>query len=336
MILLLSALFLYFLGNILTPVLASVVFAYLLEGLVAQIQKLKMPRLLAVIIVFMAFLASLVVLSFLVIPLLAQQIGTMVSALPEIISGIQSQLKRLPERFPEYVSDDQIKMVITALQSELGLFGQKLLTFAGASVRGIVFSVVYLILVPFMVFFFLKDKDLILEFFSSFVPENRQLSVQIYGDVNRQIANYVRGKFLEIIIIWGVTYIVFMILGLEFAILLSLLAGLSVIIPYIGVAVVALPIALAGLYQWGWTGDTLKLILAYTVIQIIDGNLLAPLLLSGVVNLHPVAVIVAILTFGGLWGFWGVFFAIPLATLIQAIIKAWPRENSQKAAGSSQ
>ena len=62
--------------------------------------------------------------------------------------------------------------------------------------------------------------------------------------------------------------------------------------------------------------------IAYGIIQIFDGNLLAPLLLSRVVNLHPVAIIIAILVFGGLWGIWGVFFAIPLATLVQAVLKA--------------
>jgi putative permease len=64
---------------------------------------------------------------------------------------------------------------------------------------------------------------------------------------------------------------------------------------------------------------------AYAVIQLIDGNILAPLLLSEVVNLHPTAVIVALLVFGSIWGFWGIFFAIPLASLVHAVLNAWPR-----------
>jgi putative permease len=331
-ILFFSALVLYFFGNILAPVLASIVIAYLLEGLVATLERIRIPRLIAVSIVFLTFMASMVIISFLVIPLLAQQVAVMVNELPSVISYMQQQLKRLPERFPDYISEEQIKELITALQSEVFNFGQKLLTFVTASVRGIVSSIVYLILVPFMVFFFLKDKQLILEYLSGFVPKERQLSASIYRDVNRQVANYVRGKFLEILIIWLTSYITFLFLEMEFAFLMSLLTGLSVLFPYIGVAVVSLPVAVAGLYQWGWGIETLKIMIAYTIIQIIDGNLLAPLLLSGVVNLHPVAIIVAILIFGGLWGFWGVFFAIPLATLVQAIINAWPREETVAAA----
>jgi putative permease len=106
--------------------------------------------------------------------------------------------------------------------------------------------------------------------------------------------------------------------------LLSLLVGISVIVPYVGATVVTIPVALVAFSQWGVTSEFGYLMLAYAFIQFLDGNLLVPLLFSEVVNLHPVAIIVAVVFFGSLWGIWGVFFAIPLATLIQAIIKAWP------------
>jgi putative permease len=79
--------------------------------------------------------------------------------------------------------------------------------------------------------------------------------------------------------------------------------------------------------QFGWSGDFALVMVIYGVIQFIDGNILVPLLFSEAVNLHPVAIITAILLFGGLWGLWGVFFAIPLATLIKAVINAWPRQS---------
>jgi putative permease len=108
--------------------------------------------------------------------------------------------------------------------------------------------------------------------------------------------------------------------------LLALLVGLSVIIPYIGASVVTVPVVLIAWFQWGWGAQFVWLTAAYLIIQMLDGNVLVPLLFSEVVNLHPVAIIVAILVFGGLWGFWGVFFAIPLATVVQAILTAWPRQ----------
>ncbi|HEC05377.1 MAG TPA: AI-2E family transporter, partial [Thiolapillus brandeum] len=132
------------------------------------------------------------------------------------------------------------------------------------------------------------------------------------------------GKFWEIIIIWSASYVTFTLLGLQYAMLLGVLVGLSVIIPYIGATVVTFPVLAVGWFQWGWTADFGWLALAYFIIQGLDGNVLVPLLFSEVVSLHPIAIIVAILVFGGFWGFWGVFFAIPLATLVNAVIQAWP------------
>jgi len=145
-------------------------------------------------------------------------------------------------------------------------------------------------------------------------------------EMNRQIANYIRGKVIEIVICGGVTYIAFVALGLNYAALLALLVGVSVVVPYVGAVVVTVPVMLIALFQWGWSDQFIYLMAVYGIIQTLDGNVLVPLLFSEAVNLHPVAIICAVLLFGGLWGFWGVFFAIPLATLFKAVLDAWPRQ----------
>jgi len=97
-----------------------------------------------------------------------------------------------------------------------------------------------------------------------------------------------------------------------------------VLVPYVGATVVTIPVLLVAYVQWNWGNEFLYLTTVFLIIQALDGYVLVPLLFSEVVNLHPVAIIVAILFFGGIWGFWGVFFAIPLATLVQAVMVAWP------------
>jgi len=184
-------------------------------------------------------------------------------------------------------------------------------------------------LMPLLVFFFLKDKDRLLHWATGFLPEDRRLASEVWQEVDLQIGNYVRGKVWEIFIVWTVSYVTFAVLGLDFAILISLFVGLSVLVPYIGATVMGLPVMLIGYFQWGWGPQLAYATVAYLVIQLLDGNLLAPLLLSEVVNLHPIAIIVAILVFGGMWGFWGVFFAIPLATLVQALLKALSRKRKK-------
>ncbi len=162
------------------------------------------------------------------------------------------------------------------------------------------------------------------------LPRERSLVNRVWSESEVQIANYVRGKVAEIFIVGVVTYVTFILLGLQYAALLATIVGFSVLVPYIGAAVATLPIAMVAYFQFGWGWDFGQIMIAYAIIQALDGNLLVPLMFSEVVNLHPVAIILAILIFGGLWGFWGIFFAIPLATLVKAVINAWPTNPAQK------
>jgi putative permease len=312
-----------FLGEMLAPVLAAVIIAYLLEGLVYLLEKRRVPRMAAVLIVFIFFMVSLMALLVILLPLISRQVGQLLQQLPAMFSKGQSLLIQLPEKYPGYITADQIRQITASLSAQITGFAHQLWSFSLASVRGVIAGVIYLILVPLMIFFFLKDKQMITSWVKGFLPDDRGLAREVWVEVNHQFANYVRGKIMEIIIVGVVSYVVFVSMGLQFAVLLALLTGLSVLVPYIGVTVIFFPVALIALFQWGPSTDTLWVMIAYGIIQIFDGNLLAPLLLSRVVNLHPVAIIVAVLVFGGFWGIVGLLFAIPLATLCQAVIKVW-------------
>lgn len=96
-----------------------------------------------------------------------------------------------------------------------------------------------------------------------------------------------------------------------------------------GVVVISVPVAILGYLQFGFDNTYYTLMFTFTLIQIIDGNVVVPLLFSEAVNIHPLAIIIAVLFFGGLWGVWGIFFAIPLATLVQAVLNSWPHEEWQ-------
>jgi len=318
-------------GYMLAPVLASIVIAYLLEGLVSFLQHRGWPRFVALLVVYIAFIVFVVTVLFGVIPVVSRQVTDLVQQLPAMISGWLQSLSELPERYPDIASQDQVQQIIGSIRSEITSFGQRVLSWSLASVVGVITILVYVILVPLLVFFFLKDKDLIISWFMSYLPKHRRIAGDVWHDVDRQISNYVRGKFWEILIVWAATYVGFQVFGLNYAMLLALLVGLSVIIPFIGPSVVTIPVLLVGWFQWGWSSDFAWMASVYFIIQALDGNVLVPLLFSEVVNLHPVAIIVAILVFGGLWGFWGVFFAIPLATLVQAILSTWPRPNPASA-----
>jgi putative permease len=311
-------------GDMLAPVLASIVIAYLLEGIVGLLERQSLPRLLSVIIVFILFMLFVALVLLGLLPLLSRQVTEFVQQLPAMISMGQKALMQLPERYPDLIPQDQVDQLISQIRNEIASFGQQAVSWSLSSVVGVITLIVYLILMPLLVFFFLKDKKLIIGWMVQYLPKHRKFAGTVWKDVDRQIANYVRGKFWEIIIVWAASLVTFTLLGLNYALLLAVMVGLSVIIPYIGAAVVTLPVLFVAWFQWGWSSDFAWLAVAYFVVQALDGNVLVPLLFSEVVDLHPVAIIVAILVFGGIWGFWGVFFAIPLATLVQAVLAAWP------------
>ena len=325
-ILLVGSLLIYALSGLLMPVFASVVLAYLLEGLVLKAETRNIPRLPAVFAVFFAFLTALGFILFFLIPVVSEQLIQFVQRIPEMINSAQTEIMRFPKKHPEIISEARIKDISFAFQQELLQYSQALISGSAQSFAGLMAAIIYLFLVPFMVFFFLKDKHIMLNWFARFLPPERSLSILIWQEVDSQIANYIRGKFIEIFILWAASFITFTVLDMNYAMLLAVLMGLSVLIPYVGATLVTFPVLGVAYAQWGGGhGDEFMYVLiAYSLIQAIDGVVLVPLLFSEAVNLHPIAIIVAILFFGGLWGFWGVFFAIPLATLVKAVLSAWP------------
>ena len=312
------------LGNVLVPIVASIVLAFMMQGIIGRLSRAGAPQWVAISVAYTVFVSVFFGVLVVLLPLVWQQLTNLFQELPAMLRKLQHLLLVLPER-SELFTEQQIREWMAIASKELGSVGQYLLTFTIAQLPNLLGLMINIVLIPILVFFFLKDKITILAWLASFLPNHRPLLSAVWSEMNVQVANYVRGKAIEIVIVGVASYISFTVIGLNYPALLALLVGLSVVIPYIGAAVVTVPVLLVGYIQWGWGGEFLTLFIVYSVIQGLDGNVLVPLLFSEAVNMHPVAIIVAVLVFGGLWGIWGVFFAIPLATLVKAIIYAWPR-----------
>ncbi len=311
-------------GVILAPMIASLIIAFLMQGMVLKLRAWGVPHIGSVSVAFLVLVSGLAASVFILMPIIWQQAVKLISEIPRMLTEWNQLLQLLPEKYPMLITADQVDQLIKSAGGELGGMGQQLLSFSLTSLPVLVGALIYIVLVPILVFFFLKDSRQLIHWVTSFLPKQRPVMSSIWHEMNEQIANYVRGKVIEIIVVGIASYIAFAILGLNYAVLLALAVGLSVVIPYIGAAVVTLPVAMIGFFQWGLSSEFFYLIMVYGVIQALDGNVLVPLLFSEAVNLHPVAIIMAVLVFGGFWGLWGVFFAIPLATLVKAILNAWP------------
>ena len=317
-----------FFGDILAPVLVAIVLAYLMQGVANVLRQRGLPGELSVAVSTLLFLGGFFAVLFGLAPLVWRQLVALVREAPAMIEAGRKVLVTLPEEYPVFFTQQQVNELTAVIQAEMASMGQLLVTKGLSSIPSVLAAIVYLILIPLMVFFFLKDREQLTGWFTGFLPAHRPLLERIWAELNLQFANYARGKGIEVLIIGGASYLVFAVFSLNYAALLGLLVGFSVIVPYIGAALVTIPVVVVAYFQFGVTPDFYWVVGAYLLIQVLDGNVLVPLLFSEAVNLHPVAIVIAVLFFGGLWGLWGVFFAIPLATLVNAILSAWPSTDS--------
>ncbi|KMT64962.1 AI-2E family transporter [Catenovulum maritimum] len=328
-IILFSFLFLWLVGDILAPVLVAIVIAYLLEWPIHRMTKMGARRSFAVASVMFVFI-WLCVISFLgLTPLIWHQLGNLISEIPHILEQGQNYLLNMPSDYPSVINAEQIKYITNELNNQLVGSGKAIVSASVNSLFTAMALLIYLVLVPLLVFFMLADKDKLIRHWMRLMPTKRRLAIKVWSEMNQQIGKYIQGKVIEILIVGTASVIAFWLLDLRYAVLLGVAVGLSVLIPYIGAAVVTIPVAVVALFQFGGTSEFWYVMIVYGIIQAIDGNVIVPILFSQAVNLHPVYIIIAVLFFGGIWGFWGVFFAIPLATLVKAIINAWPVANEE-------
>ncbi len=316
-------------GDILTPVAISLIIAYLLDGIVEKLHNFKMSNILSIILVLFIAISILFMMAFLLIPVLWHQLADLVHDIPNIVTASQSYVSSTIERYPEFFSPELIDNFFINFKDEISSFGQFVITFSLSSIPNLIMVVIYLVMIPLLVFFFLIDKQLILANLKKIFSNDKKI-LAVGREINIKLGSYVRGKFIEMAIVAGVTSITFMILDLNYGLLLGCLVGTSVFIPFVGAIFVTIPIVIIGLLQWGFDSSFMWLAVIYSIILFIDANVLVPFLFAGAMKMHPLTIIIAIFLFGGLWGFWGVFFAIPLAVIIKSVIIMWPKATRTK------
>ena len=322
-----SFLALFFLGNILTPFLISLIFAYLLIGMQSRMEQYGMNTLASLIFTYCFFLLVGVAMIVWLGPMVYQQLQSLILEIPKWVNSSMIFVQDIPQKYPDLISSDQITTFLQSLSGQVTSISQDFLKASIAGIQNTVTVAINLILLPILVFFFLFDREAIISGFLAILPKDRDMLKNVWVEMDDQLSNYARGKAIEIVIVGVAAAIIFMFFGLQYIALLSVLVGFSVLIPFLGAFIITIPVVAIGLLQFGLTFDFWLLLGAYIILQILDGYLLVPILFSDAVKLHPVIIMLAVFVFGSMFGFWGVFFAIPIATLIKAIWNSWP-ENS--------
>ncbi len=248
----------------------------------------------------------------------------------EIDSSIANKLhdlvQRLPDPLPSMVTMDSIyDFVHNTRETLLINIARIMKTQVMPSVMNAVTWLAYCVIVPIFMFLMLANKRVLQKRLTTYIlPNNQVLLREFWPKINAQIEGYIRGKMIHILIIAVVNTLCFKLFGLNYGFLLGIGVGLSVVIPYVGAILITIPLLLIAVMQFGFTSTLIWLLICYLIIQVLDGNVLTPLLFSKVLNLDAFSILAAVLIFGGLWGFWGVFFSIPLATFFGTLLSQWP------------
>lgn len=315
---------LWLLAPVLTPFVAAALLAYIGDPLADRLQKLRLPRTLAVIAVFILTLLCLALLLLLVVPLIQTQVGALLDALPGIIAQVEEVwLPRISGFIGVEPGDDVgIAAFLDRYRDMAGSWGAKILlslSRSGGMLAAAVFSV---FLVPILTFYLLRDWDLIMARFGSLVPaRHRETVFRLAGDTDDVLGAFLRGQLLVMFALAVIYALGLSLVGLEFAIAIGVVAGLVSFVPYLGFVI---GIALAALTVVMEPDPLLRLvgvIATFSIAQMIEGSFLTPKLVGDRIGLHPVIVIFAVAAGGQLFGFFGILLALPAAAVLSVLVR---------------
>lgn len=328
------------------PLVVALCIAYCLDWVVRLlIKKFNLKRMPASIITMVLFLGLSVGIMVFIVPKIVQQANQFYTNLQQISISAKGDkrddfdtvistrtyefIESLPDPIPSMFSQEEIdQYVLQARASILSNTTSFIRNQVMPSVVNAMTWLMYMIIVPIFTFLMLANKETLQKRFKKYIlPTNQKIMRDFWPKMNYQIESYIRGKILHIIIITIVNTLAFLLLGVNYAFLLGFGVGLSVIVPYVGAVIITIPVILISIFQFGFTSYLIWILVVYLLIQILDSNVLTPMLFSAAMDLDAFSILSAVLIFGGLWGFWGVFFSIPLATFIGSLIENWPNKD---------
>ena len=251
-IIIISTLILFsFFIEVLTPFIISIIVAYLLVGLQKKIETYGVTPRISTIIAFSIFIIVGAAMFTWLIPLLYVQLQSFVLDIPRLFNEFLNFVSTIPAAFPDLVNSDQISVFFQAVSSELSSITQNIVKSSISGIQSTITVLLYIILFPILVYFFLFDRKNIIEGCLRIIPGDRAMLSQVWSEMDVQLSNYVRGKVLEIFIVGVAAAILFASFGLNYGALLAVLVGLSVLIPYVGAFSITIPIVIIGLLQFG-------------------------------------------------------------------------------------
>lgn len=314
-------LFIHFLGDVLTPFITAFLLAYLADPFTSWLVRIKIPRTLAVVIVFLLLALIITGILLVFIPLFERQVTIFITKIPEFIQWLnQSVMPWLDEKF-----DIKTNLNLNGLSGywqQAGGVAKSLLHVISSSGMAFAGWIVNLFLIPVVLFYLLRDWPKLLAGIHGLLPRDIEPTVtDLTLQCDEVLSAFLRGQLIVMIAL-GLLYSVGLaIVGIDTALVIGMLAGLVSIVPYLGFIVGILSASIAALFQFHDVWHIVGVAIVFVIAQSIEGSVLTPWLVGNRVGLHPIVVIFAILAGGKLFGFVGVLLAIPVAAILMVILR---------------
>lgn len=314
-----------FLSVVMLPVILSGLLFYLLNPLVDLMEKYKINRVLAISIIFIIIAILLIIGLAVAIPNLQRQVVVFAQNVPSYLEDADRVIddlvtKRLPDDFRP-----QLEQVLANFSTQATAWASnissKAVNWVSALISGTSQVIVALIIMPFMLFYLLRDGKGLRDYITQFLPNKLREPVgKVLSEVNQQLSNYVRGQITVAVIVAIMFIILFKIIGLRYAVTLGITAGFLNLVPYLGSFLAMIPALVLGLIA----GPVmlLKVIIVFIVEQTIEGRFVSPLILGSQLNIHPITILFVLLTSGSMFGIWGVLLGIPIYASAKVVISA--------------
>ncbi|MBU9674839.1 AI-2E family transporter [Planococcus sp. CP5-4] len=316
-----------FMKTVVLPVVLALIFYYLLRPVLRLLERFKIPRIWGILIIFLGGIGLLTLLSVLVFPFLRGEFQNLVEEFPDYFMRLMNNTDQFLRNsiFGNYYRDSNfnIEALMTTLPS--GIADTLQSTVTGiitrvtswiSTITGVILSIV---IVPFILFYLLKDGDKLPGYFLKLLPPRfRDDTREVLKDADKQLGAYIQGQLIVAFCIGVMVYIGFLIIGMDYALLLGALAMVTSIVPYIGPAIAITPAAIIALVTSPFM--LVKLAIVWTVVQLVEGNLISPQVMGKTMYIHPVTIIFVLLTAGSLFGVVGVILGIPMYALLRVIV----------------
>jgi predicted PurR-regulated permease PerM len=316
---------LYLLSPILTPFVAAAILSYICHPFVLRLTGLKVPRVLAVVLVMLVLLLLCAGLLLIMLPLLEKEVAVFIIRLPDLIETVRVNLFPMLQRWfgadLQWSSTALKSMLMNHWQSAGGL-AEKILPRLGDSGGKILNIALDMLLIPVAMFYLLRDGDKLIENIDALIPRYLYKKViEISTEVNSVLAEFLRGQLFVMLIMSAFYALALWLTGLEFALPVGIVAGMLVFIPYLGMISGLVLATLAAIMQFSQLSDVMWVWGVFAVGQMTENMFITPLLIGERMGLHPLMVIFSLLAFAQLFGFFGILLALPMSAILLVALR---------------